>query len=61
MKNKVYLFAFLFYLSLGISFAQINVSGNVVDERGEPVIGASILLKGSKTGVLSDIDVNFII
>lgn len=36
-----------------------TVTGKVIDEFGEPVIGASILLKGSSTGVITDIDGNF--
>ena len=35
------------------------VTGKVVDETGEPVIGASILIKGTKTGIISDVDGNF--
>lgn len=37
------------------------VRGNVVDGNGEPVIGASILVKGTTIGVITDIDGNFIL
>ena len=37
----------------------IQVKGQVVDMAGEPVIGANIVVKGTTTGVISDIDGNF--
>lgn len=39
----------------------IQVKGQVVDMAGEPVIGANIVVKGTTTGVISDIDGNFIL
>ncbi|WP_148345812.1 SusC/RagA family TonB-linked outer membrane protein [Bacteroides fluxus] len=39
----------------------IHVKGQVVDTAGEPVIGANIVVKGTTTGVISDIDGNFAI
>lgn len=37
------------------AYAQIQVSGTVVDQDGEPLIGASVLA-GKSTGVTTDID-----
>ena len=37
------------------------MKGQVVDSTGEPVIGANIVVKGTNTGVISDIDGNFAI
>lgn len=37
----------------------INVSGKVVDEEGEPLVGVTILIKGSSTGTVTDIDGNY--
>ena len=37
----------------------IKVSGQVVDQEGEPLIGATIKVKGSSTGVVTDLDGNF--
>ena len=47
MKRTVSALLMLLTLSLG-AWAQegINVTGTVVDESGEPVIGASVVLKG---------------
>ena len=41
-----------------IAQSQKQVKGQVVDATGEPVIGASILEKGTTNGVISDIDGN---
>lgn len=41
-----------------ITFAQnrITVSGTVIDDTDQPVIGASVMIKGSTTGVPTDLD-----
>ncbi|MCR4765390.1 MAG: TonB-dependent receptor [Bacteroidaceae bacterium] len=39
----------------------LTVTGTVVDENNEPVIGASILVEGTATGTITDIDGNFTI
>jgi TonB-linked SusC/RagA family outer membrane protein len=42
---------------MGMAIAQNKqVSGTVVDETGEPVIGASVIVKGTTTGSATDID-----
>ena len=38
-----------------------NVSGTVVDDTGEPLIGVSVMLKGKNAGVTTDIDGNYTI
>ena len=59
---KTFRFALLLVLSLivGTVSAQ-TVSGNVVDETGEPVIGATVLEKGTKNATVTDFDGNFTI
>ena len=37
----------------------IKVTGQVVDQDGEPLIGATIKIKGAQTGVITDYDGNF--
>ena len=39
--------------------ASRQVTGTVTDQQGEPLVGASILLQGSRTGCMADIDGNF--
>lgn len=59
MKRKIRVLFFLFFLNMGIMVAQTRVTGSVVDESGEPVIGASIQVKGTGQGTVTDIDGNF--
>ena len=41
-------------------FAQTQtVSGIVLDEFGDPMIGVSVLVKGTTTGIITDVDGNF--
>jgi TonB-linked SusC/RagA family outer membrane protein len=37
----------------------IKIKGTVVDEQGEPLIGATVKVKGANTGVMTDLDGNF--
>lgn len=47
-------------LSTGMALAQTTVTGKVVSqEDGEPVIGASIKIEGTKMGTVTDVDGNF--
>ncbi|MDO5664934.1 MAG: SusC/RagA family TonB-linked outer membrane protein [Bacteroidia bacterium] len=59
MRKKVNLLLFLFLVSIGITLAQTRVRGHVADENGEPVIGASIQVKGTGQGTVTDVDGNF--
>ena len=46
----------------GVSVVQQNVvtvKGQVVDEKGEPVIGANVIVEGTTNGVITDLDGNF--
>ena len=38
-----------------------SVKGVVVDDKGEPVIGATVMVKGSTNGTITDFDGNFIL
>lgn len=53
--------ALLAFLLIGVTtaFAQIQASGTVTDESGEPIIGASVLEKGTTNGAITDFDGNF--
>ena len=57
MKIK---FTFLFFITClpFIIFAQ-NIKGTVTDATKSPLIGVSILLKGTNTGTVTDLDGNF--
>ncbi|CAH1002356.1 TonB-dependent receptor P39 [Neolewinella maritima] len=45
--------------ALGVAVAQRTVSGTVIDETGETLIGVSVLVKGTSTGTVTDIDGNY--
>lgn len=64
IKCKSYLFGLLALLCLlpSVTFAQnIRVEGQVKDEKGEPMIGVSVVIEGSGTGVVTDLDGNFVL
>ena len=42
-----------------VSAQQVNVSGGIKDATGETVIGASVMVKGTKTGTVTDFDGKF--
>lgn len=41
------------------AYAQQKVTGTVIDETGEPLIGVSILVQGTTNGTITDFDGNF--
>ena len=43
------------------AFAQSRVTGKVIDANGEPVIGASVMVKGTTNGAVTDLDGNYTI
>jgi len=60
MKNmRAMLFLLFVAIGINLSAQSITLSGNVKDTTGEPVIGASILEKGTTNGTITDFDGNF--
>ncbi len=57
--KKLILFACFFALSAAAAMAQNSVSGTVKDAKGEPLIGASVAVKGTSGGTVTDVDGNF--
>lgn len=49
-------FAAMLLMSSGLYAQNISVKGTVTDENGEPLIGAAVLVAGTKTGVSTDLD-----
>ena len=60
MKKKLTSVILFLALSAGVVSAQTSkVTGKVIGEDGEPVIGASIIVKGTTVGTVTDFDGNF--
>ncbi|BAR52868.1 TonB-linked outer membrane protein, SusC/RagA family [Tannerella forsythia KS16] len=60
MRQKIFLLMASLLIGAGSVMAQTQVQGTVVDEQGEPVTGASIVLKTDRSkGTISDIDGKF--
>ena len=60
MVKKLIMFFACLFLSTGLALAQMAVKGTVVSEDdGEPVVGATILVVGTQTGTVTDIDGKF--
>ncbi len=58
--GKRFFTALLALLLIGVQvFAQSAVSGKVTDEAGEPCVGANVLIKGTTTGTMTDLDGNY--
>ena len=48
-------------LTCTLVYAQTEITGTVLDETGETVIGASVVEKGTSNGTVTDFDGNFVI
>ncbi|MFN6073372.1 MAG: SusC/RagA family TonB-linked outer membrane protein, partial [Bacteroidota bacterium] len=54
MKKQV-LVLFLWFGTMASLIAQRTISGTITDDKKEPLIGASVLVKGTSTGTISDV------
>ena len=61
MKKRLTMFLTCLFMSLGIAIAQQKITGTVFEDNGEPCIGATVMIQGSKLGTKTDIDGNFTI
>lgn len=61
MKRKLVLLLVCLFISIGMATAQTQkVTGIVISEEdGQPVIGASVLIKGSQKGTITGVDGDF--
>ena len=62
MKTIIYVFVLTVATMVsGVAFAQnsMTVTGTVKDSKGEPIIGAAVMVEGTTTGVVTDIDGNY--
>ena len=62
MEKRLTMFLACLLLSLGMALAQTKVTGTVISaEDNEPVIGASIIVQGQKSGTVTDANGHFTI
>ena len=54
-KRKIILFLLMLFFSLGSAVAQQKtITGKVVDRNGQPILGATVAVKGTTIGTISD-------
>lgn len=49
----------LSFVSIAAAFSQRLITGRIIDETSTPLIGASILVKGTSTGTVTDVEGNY--
>lgn len=60
MGKKLWLFIACMFMTVGMAFAQKQITGSVVDaENGEPLVGVAVRVPGTNTGVLTDVNGKF--
>ena len=60
MEKRLFMFLAGLFLSIGMAVAQTQVTGTVVSgEDGDPIVGASVKVSGTKTGTITDVDGKF--
>ncbi|MBR5060700.1 MAG: TonB-dependent receptor [Prevotella sp.] len=60
MEKRLTMFLACLFLSVGMAMAQTKVTGTVLSqEDGEPIVGATIQVVGTKTGSLTDVNGHF--
>ncbi len=58
--KRFFVLLFMLLATLSLASAQtINIKGTVIDENGEPVAGASVIIKGTTKGRMAEPDGSF--
>ena len=61
MKKRLTMFLACMLLSLGAALAQNKITGTVFEDNGEPCIGATVMIQGTKQGTKTDLEGHFTI
>ena len=56
---KRFILSLMLVMAATCMYAQTSINGTVVDPDGEPVIGATVMEKGTSNGTITDFDGNF--
>ena len=56
MKKRISLTVGMVWLTLSLVLAQKNITGTVTNDIGEPLIGASVVFKGTTKGAITDVE-----
>ena len=56
MIKKLFAVLGVFLLAGGLVFAQQKISGKVTDANGEGLVGVSVLVKGTTSGTVTNLD-----
>ena len=60
MRKKILWSLFASFLFIGTALAQnLTINGKVTDEKGDPISGASVQVKGTRTGTTVNTDGSF--
>ena len=59
MGKKITLILFGLFLYVGLAIAQNKITGTVFEDNGEPCIGATVMIQGTKQGTKTDLDGHF--
>ena len=58
-KEGILLLFFLFFVNLGMYAQNVNITGTVSDNTGQSLPGVNIIIEGTTTGTITDIDGNY--
>ncbi|MBO7438992.1 MAG: carboxypeptidase-like regulatory domain-containing protein, partial [Bacteroidales bacterium] len=56
MNRKLIMFLLLLFIGIGNALAQRTITGKVTGDDGQPVLGATIAIKGTTVGTISGLD-----
>lgn len=58
-KQKIYILFLMLFISGANLFAQNQLTGKIIDNNGMPLLGATVVVKGTSYGTQADMDGNF--
>ena len=61
MKKRLTMLLASLFLMVGVAFAQNTITGTVYEDTGEPCIGATVMIQGTKQGTKTDLNGRFTI